>query len=68
MPKLKKIEKCCVTCQHYKPYHCCLDDSYIGYTCCEAPTTCRQYRLDDDYKKGGRFYESRLDVKHDADE
>ena len=51
--------KMCLTCQHYEPYHCNLDDSYIGYLYVQEPTKCRAWELHDDYKKGGRFYESK---------
>ncbi len=57
---MKKIPKTCATCQNYEPYHCTLDDNYIGYLYCEKPTNCRAYRLSDNYKKGGKFYNERL--------
>ena len=56
---LERVPKMCITCQHFEPYHCTLDDSYIGYLYCEELTKCRAYRLSDNYKKGGKFYESR---------
>ena len=56
---LKPVPKMCVTCQHYEPYHCTLDDSYIGYLYCEELTNCKRYRLSEHYRKGGKFYESR---------
>lgn len=51
-----KVRKCCVTCQHYEPYHCNLTEHYIGYLYADEPTKCKAYRLHDNYKKGGKFY------------
>lgn len=48
----------CITCKHYEPYHCTLNDGYIGYLYCGEPTKCKAWRLSDDYKKGGKFYEN----------
>ena len=53
----------CITCKHYEPYHCTLNDGYIGYLYCDAPTKCKAWRLSDDYKKGGKFYEDRPEKK-----
>ena len=50
-----KTPHMCITCKHYEPYHCLLDDSYIGYLYCAEPTKCRAWRLHDNYKKGGKF-------------
>ena len=56
--KKEKIPEVCITCQNYEPYHCKLYDEYIGYLNCDAPLLCNGYRLSDDYKKGGKWYES----------
>ena len=61
-----KTPHMCVTCKHYEPYHCLLDDSYIGYLYCAEPTKCRAWRLSDDYKKGGKFYEEERRKKNDS--
>ena len=53
----------CITCKHYEPYHCTLNDGYIGYLYCNEPTKCKAWRLSDDYKKGGKFYEDRPEKK-----
>ena len=55
MPK-RKIPHMCITCQNFEPYHCNLNDGYIGYLHAEDETKCRAWRLSDDYKKGGKFY------------
>lgn len=47
----------CITCKHYKPYHCSLNDAYIGYLDCDELTKCKAWKLSGDYKKGGKFYE-----------
>ena len=52
-----KTPHMCITCRHYEPYHCTLNDAYIGYLDCAEPTKCRAWRLSDDYKKGGKFFE-----------
>lgn len=52
-----KTPHMCITCKHYKPYHCLLDNSYIGYLNCTELTKCGAWRLSDNYKKGGKFYE-----------
>lgn len=56
---LKKVPKMCVTCRFYEPYYCTRDDSYIGYLYCDVTTKCKAYSLSDDYRRGGKFYESR---------
>ncbi len=38
---LKRVPKMCITCQHYEPYHCTIDDSYIGYIYADKRTDCR---------------------------
>lgn len=55
----EKVDRICVTCQHYETYHCTVDDHYIGYVDCERPTDCRAYRLHENYKRGGKWYDSR---------
>lgn len=55
-----KIPSKCITCQHYEPYHCALDDSYIGYLYVQEPTNCRAWRLSEHYKPGGKFYDARM--------
>lgn len=60
-----KTPHMCITCKHYEPYHCTLNDGYIGYLDCDKPTKCRAWRLHENYKKGGKFYEeerSRNDI------
>lgn len=64
LDKRKAIPKMCITCQHYEPYHCNLNDGYIGYVDCELITKCRAWKLSDNYKKGGKFY--REDVEKTA--
>lgn len=58
---LKKVPKMCITCQYYSPYHCDLDDVYIGYLYCDIPTKCKSYRLSADYKRGGKWYNERIE-------
>lgn len=55
----KPIPHMCITCQHYdfESHHCNLNDKYIGYLDCDVITKCRAWRLSDNYKKGGKFYE-----------
>lgn len=60
---MSEIPKMCVTCQNYRPYHCELTDNYIGYLHSDVITKCKSYRLSEDYKKGGKFYESRFEVE-----
>lgn len=52
----KPIPHMCITCQHYEPYHCKLN-GYIDYVNCDTITKCHTWRLSDNYKKGGKFYE-----------
>lgn len=54
---MKRIPHMCITCRHFEPYHCLLNDGYIGYLDCDKPTKCRAWRLSDDYKKGGKLYD-----------
>ena len=56
---LKSVPKMCITCRHFEKYHCTLDDTYIGYLYCSEPIKCKTYSLSYDYRKGGKFYESR---------
>lgn len=68
MPNRRKsTPHMCITCQHYEPYHCILDDGYIGYVDCELITKCRAWRLSDNYKKGGKFYGQREWEEKDAE-
>lgn len=55
----KAVPRMCITCQHFEPYHCNLNDGYIGYLYCETLTKCRAWRLHDNYKNGGKFYDQR---------
>jgi len=55
----EQVPKMCITCKHYEPYHCTLTDAYIGYLYCDEPTKCSAWRLRDEYKKGGKWYDSR---------
>lgn len=64
---LKRVPKMCITCQHYEPYHCTIDFSYIGYIYADKRTDCRAYRLSEHYRKGGKFYESRKVEKNGSD-
>lgn len=57
---LEKVPRMCITCQHYKPYHCELDDSYISYIHADLRTNCKGYSLSEHYRKGGKFYKYRL--------
>lgn len=52
----RKIPHMCITCKNYQPYHCELDDNYVGYIHAGEVNKCRAWRLSDDYKKGGKFY------------
>ena len=56
---LKRVPKMCITCQHYEPYRCTIDNSIIGYIYADKRTNCREYSLSEHYRKGGKFYESR---------
>ena len=59
----ERVPKMCITCKNYKEtYECGIDDSYIGYLYCDIPTKCKEYRLMDEYKRGGKWYDSRKDV------
>lgn len=60
----RKIPKMCITCQHYEPYHCTLNDAYIGYLYCDKPNKCKSYRMSDDYKKCGKWYEKEVKNEH----
>ena len=64
---LKRVPKMCITCQHYEPYHCTIDDSYIGYIYADKRTNCNGYSLSEHYRKGGKFYESRKVEQNAAD-
>ena len=57
----ERMPHMCVTCQHYEPYHCTLNDGYIGYLYVQEPTKCKAWRLHENYKKGGKWYDSRPD-------
>lgn len=62
---MKRTPHMCITCKHYEPYRCILNDGYIGYIDCDKPTKCRAWRLHDNYKKGGKFHKeerSRNDI------
>lgn len=65
--KRKSVPHMCITCQHYEPYHCNLNDGYIGYLDCDQITKCRAWRLSDAYKKGGKFYGQREWEEKDAE-
>ena len=65
--KRKAVPHMCITCQHYEPYHCNLNDGYIGYVDCELITKCRAWRLSDNYKKGGKFYGKDREEDGDAE-
>ena len=57
----ERVDRICLTCQHYKPYRCMFDDHYIGYLYCDIPTKCRDYRLHENYRRGGKWYSLRPD-------
>ena len=65
--KRKIIPHMCITCQHFEPYHCTLNDGYIGYVDCELITKCRAWRMSDNYKNGGKFYGLKETVKEEDD-
>ena len=69
MPNRRKpIPRMCITCQHYEPYHCKLNDGYIGYLDCDTITNCRAWRLSDHYKKDKKFYEKFYDMEEPMEE
>ena len=54
----------CITCQHYKSFYCCVQNNrYISYLECDKKNSCKQYRLNDKYRRGGEWYNSRPDKK-----
>lgn len=56
----ERVDRICITCQHYKPMcRCTVDNHYIGYIYCDIPTKCTEYRLHENYKRGGKWYDSR---------
>lgn len=55
----ERVGRACITCQFYEPYHCTVAYHYIGYIDCEKPTKCKAYRLHENYKRGGKWYDSR---------
>ena len=55
----ERVPKMCITCRHYEPYYCTLSEATIGYLYCQEPTKCRAWRLHDNYKKSGKWYDSR---------
>jgi hypothetical protein len=57
----ERVARICITCQYYKPYYCEIDGSTIGYLYCQEPTKCRYYRLHENYKRGGKWYNLRPD-------
>lgn len=54
---MKRIPHMCINCKYYKSHRCLFDNSYIWNLFCEEPTKCKSWKLSDDYKKGGKFYE-----------
>lgn len=64
---LKRVPKMCITCRHYEPrgWKCMVDMHYIGYAEGEERNKCKAYSLHDNYRRGGKWYESRK-VKLDA--
>lgn len=66
MPR-PKTPHMCITCKNYSPYHCELDDSYVGYLYAGEKNKCRAWRLSDDYKKGGKFYEWKDSEQDESD-
>lgn len=65
---LKPVPKMCITCQHYdfKTVTCTVKNMYIGIMNCDIPNNrCKTYSLSKNYRRGGKFYESRK-VKNDG--
>jgi hypothetical protein len=58
---MERISKACITCQHYSPYYCRLKGRRISYLDCDEQTRCKEYRLSDYYKKGGKWYEKEVE-------
>lgn len=58
---LKKVPKMCITCNFFADYRCThyTNERYIGHLYCAELTKCKYYSLSDDYRRGGKFYESR---------
>ena len=64
----KPVPKMCLTCRnfyHYE-YYCKTLHLYIGYLYCAEETKCKDYRLHDDYRRGGKFYNSREEKENVA--
>jgi len=60
----ERVPKMCITCQHYKSFcKCDTDGHYIGYLQSEELTRCSYYSLDEKYRRGGIWYNSRPDKK-----
>ena len=59
----ERVPHKCITRKYYEPSHCVLDESYIGYLYCSVPTKCKEWRLHEDYKKGGKWYGDRPEKK-----
>ena len=60
----ERAPKMCITCQHYKSFYCCVQNNrYISYLECDKKNSCKQYRLNDKYRRGGEWYNSRPDKK-----
>jgi hypothetical protein len=55
----ERVPHMCITCKHYEPYHCTLNDGYIGYLYCQEPTKCKAWHLHKNYKRGGKWYDDR---------
>ena len=47
--KIKRLPHMCLTCEHFEPYHCLLNDGYIGIDY-DKPTKCRAWQLNEKYK------------------
>ena len=64
----ERVYRICITCQNYKPYRCTVDGHHIGYLDCQEPTKCKAYRLHENYKRSGKWYDSRpeKEVKRDG--
>lgn len=52
-----KHEKMCLTCKHYETYFCDKAGRPLAFLNIDKPTTCKQWRLNKDYKKTGKWYD-----------
>ena len=64
----KPVPKMCMTCRNYfsYEYYCTVRKLYIGYVHSAEYTKCKDYSLCDDYRRGGKFYNSREEKENVA--